>query len=86
MFICRGSISMRPGSSGEPPSTSPSCTFVRVYIENCRGHGEKAYGEHGAVGVDIRRIDELLKIAGRIFPKCALCIHLFSRDKVDVQR
>jgi hypothetical protein len=38
------------------------------------------------VGFDIRRIDELLKIAGWVLPECSFCIYLFSRDKVNVQR
>lgn len=45
-----------------------------------------AYSEHGAVGINVCWIDELLKVARRILPERSFYIHLFSRDKADAQK
>ena len=70
MLSCRASITTRPGSNVEPCSTSSSCHVFPSILNDANEKG--AYCEHGAVGVNVCRVSELLEIFWRVLPKCTL--------------
>jgi hypothetical protein len=62
-------MSLRPGSDGDPFSTSAPYG-LREHANNdlWRKRGN-AYSEYGAVGIGVCGVDELLKVAWRVLPE-----------------
>jgi hypothetical protein len=62
-------MSLRPGSDGDPFSTSASCSLREHANKDRWRQRGNAYSEDGAVGIGICGVDELLKVARRILPE-----------------